>query len=243
MNSVCEPVVKSCRREPTATTRSASRAQPFAAGEPVTPIAPTLSGWSHARLLLPACVSATGTPWRDANAASAAPASLYSTPPPTITSGRRAARRLAIARSSSPASGAGRRMCSTCGARKSSGQSKACACTSCGSARQTGPHSAGSVIVRIACGSAARICSGRTMRSKNRVTGRRLSLALMSPQWKSSTCCSTGSGARDAKVSPGNSSTGRRFTWASAAAVTRLVAPGPMLVVTAMTRRRKFAFA
>jgi hypothetical protein len=81
------------------------------------------------------------------------------------------------------------------------------------------------------------------MRSKKRVTGRKASLTLTSPWWKSSSCCSTGSGARDANVSPGINSTGSRLTWASAAAVSRLVAPGPMLVVTAMMRRRKFAFA
>ncbi len=44
VNSVCEPVVKSCRRVPTAMTRSASRAPSLAAGEPVTPTAPTFSG-------------------------------------------------------------------------------------------------------------------------------------------------------------------------------------------------------
>jgi len=81
------------------------------------------------------------------------------------------------------------------------------------------------------------------MRSKKRVTGRSVSFALTSPWWKSSTCCSTGSGAREAKVSPGSSSSGNRLTWASAAAVTRLVAPGPMLVVTARMRRRMCAFA
>jgi hypothetical protein len=46
---------------------------------------------------------------------------------------------------------------------------------------------------------------------------------------------------RLAKTSPGSSSTGRRLTWASAAAVTRLVAPGPIEVVAAMKRRRMFA--
>ena len=44
-------------------------------------------------------------------------------------------------------------------------------------------------------------------------------------------------------MSPGSSSTGRRFTCASAAAVTRFVAPGPIEVVTAIMRRRKCAFA
>jgi hypothetical protein len=45
------------------------------------------------------------------------------------------------------------------------------------------------------------------------------------------------------ETSPGSSSTGRRLTWASAAAVTRLVAPGPMEVVTAMIRWRNCALA
>jgi hypothetical protein len=81
------------------------------------------------------------------------------------------------------------------------------------------------------------------MRSNQRVTGRNASFTLTSPAAKSSSCCSTGSGAREANTSPGSSSTGRRFTCASAAAVTRLVAPGPMEVVTAMMRRRKCAFA
>ena len=35
-------------------------------GEPVTPMAPSCSGWSHGKLLLPACVSATGMPCRSA---------------------------------------------------------------------------------------------------------------------------------------------------------------------------------
>ncbi len=130
---------------------------------------------------MPACVSHTGTPCAVANAASALPASLYSTPPPATSSGRREARKAAIARSSSAVSGAARRMRSVAGARNSSGQSKASACTSCGSARHTGPHSAGSSMVRIAFGSAVRICSGRTMRSKKRVTGRKASLTLTSP--------------------------------------------------------------
>ncbi len=48
---------------------------------------------------------------------------------------------------------------------------------------------------------------------------------------------------RLAKTSPGRSSTGRRLTWATAAAVTMFVAPGPMDVVQAIMRRRACAFA
>ena len=81
------------------------------------------------------------------------------------------------------------------------------------------------------------------MRSKYRDTGRRQSLAVTVPLAKSSTCCSTGSGARETKTSPGRSSTGSRLTCASAAAVTRLVAPGPIDVVHAIIRRRKCALA
>ena len=81
------------------------------------------------------------------------------------------------------------------------------------------------------------------MRSKYRLTGRKQSLALTVPSEKSSTCCSTGSGIRLAKTSPGRNSTGRRFTCASAAAVTMLVAPGPMDEVTAMARLRLWALA
>ena len=106
-----------------------------------------------------------------------------------------------------------------------------------------GPQSAGSSSTAIACGSDASSCSGRVMRSQNRDTGRRQSLAVTVGSPKSSSCCSTGSGWRLAKVSPGSSSTGRRFACASAAAVTRLVAPGPTEVVQAIMRRRRFALA
>src|SRR5436853_43892 len=81
------------------------------------------------------------------------------------------------------------------------------------------------------------------MRSKYRDSGRRQSFAVMSPSLKSSSCCSTGSGARVANTSPGKSSTGSRLTWATAAAVARFVAPGPMEVVHAIMRRRYEALA
>jgi hypothetical protein len=68
-------------------------------------------------------------------------------------------------------------------------------------------------------------------------------LADTPPSWKSSTCCKAGSGARDMKTSPGRNSTGKRLTCASAAAVTMLVAPGPIDVVQAIIRRRMCALA
>ena len=76
-----------------------------------------------------------------------------------------------------------------------------------------------------------------------RLTGRKASFALTVPSPKSSTCCKTGSGARLANTSPGSKSTGSRFTCASAAAVTRFSAPGPIEVVTAIARRRFIALA
>ena len=81
------------------------------------------------------------------------------------------------------------------------------------------------------------------MRSKYRDTGRKQSFADTVPSEKSSTCCSTGSGRRPANTSPGRSSTGSRLTCATAAAVTMLVAPGPIEVVQAIMRRRRDALA
>jgi Periplasmic binding protein-like domain len=60
---------------------------------------------------------------------------------------------------------------------------------------------------------------------------------------ESSTCWRTGSGMRLAKTSPGRSRTGCRLTCATAAAVTRLVAPGPIDVVQTIIRRRACALA
>ena len=57
------------------------------------------------------------------------------------------------------------------------------------------------------------------------------SLTETSPRPGASSCCSTGSGRRDAKTSPGTSSTGSRLTVASAAPVTMFVAPGPIELV------------
>jgi hypothetical protein len=93
---------------------------------------------------------------------------------------------------------------------------------------------------RIACSAAGTICSGRQIRSKYFETGRKQSFTDASPAHGSSSCCSTGSGRRDANTSPGRSSTGRRFTVASAAPVTMFVAPGPIDVVHARVPNRFF---
>jgi hypothetical protein len=88
------------------------------------------------------------------------------TPPPAITSGRRAARIAPTARVTAAGSGTGLAMCHTRGANSWPGQSYASACTSWGSASVTAPVSAGSVSTRIARSSALGSCSGRQMRSK-----------------------------------------------------------------------------
>ncbi len=126
----------------------------------------------------------------------------------------------------------------TRGARNSSGQSWASACTSWGSASVTAPVSTGSVSVRTAARAAPISCSGRLIRSKYRETGRKTSLTLTSPAHGASSCWSTGSATRVAKVSPGRSSTGSRLMVAPAAAVTMLVAPGPTEEVQANVERR-----
>ena len=102
---------------------------------------------------------------------------------------------------------------------------------------------AGSSIVATAWGSEWTTCSGLTMRSQNRVTGLNESFTVAEGSWKLSTCCSTGSGMRLANVSPESSSTGRRLAWATAAAVTMFVAPGPMELVATMIWRRRMALA
>ena len=102
----------------------------------------------------------------------------------------------------------------------------------------TAPVSAGSASTRIALSSADGSCSGRSMRSKYRDTGRNVSFTEAPCQAGSSSCCSTGAGARVAKMSPGSSSTGSRLIVASAAPVTMLVAPGPIEEVTARADSR-----
>jgi hypothetical protein len=93
--------------------------------------------------------------------------------------------------------------------------------------------SAWSVSTRIASSAAGTSCSGRSMRSKKRETGRKQSLTDTLASEGTSSCWSTGCGRRVAKVSPGSSSTGSRFTVASAAPVTMFVAPGPTELVHA----------
>lgn len=102
----------------------------------------------------------------------------------------------------------------------------------------TAPVSAGSVSTRIAWSAEASSASGRVIRSKKRETGRRASLTVMSASEGCSSCCSSGSAGRVAKWSPGSRSTGSRLMVARAAPVTRLVAPGPMEVVTACAESR-----
>jgi hypothetical protein len=68
-------------------------------------------------------------------------------------------------------------------------------------------------------------------------------LAVVVGSPTTSICCSTGSGRRLAKVSPGKSRMGSRFTCATAAAVTMLVAPGPIELVHAIMRRRFIVLA
>ena len=48
---------------------------------------------------------------------------------------------------------------------------------------------------------------------------------------------------RDAKVSPASNNSGSRLLWATAAAVTMLVAPGPIDDVATMIWRRRAALA
>jgi hypothetical protein len=131
----------------------------------------------------------------------------------------------------------------TRGSKNATGNSNAWVWTSCGSPMKAGPQSAGSSIVATAWGSDWSTCSGRTMRSQNRVTGRNASLAVMVGSPKCSTCCSTGSFSRLANVSPESSSTGRRLACAMPAAVTMLSAPGPIELVATMICRRRMALA
>src|SRR6185436_83421 len=167
------------------------------------------------------------------------------TPPPATSSGRRADRITSTARASAAGSGTGRATCQTRSANSSSGQSYACACTSCGSAIVAAPVSAGSVSTRIAPSSAAGSCSGRHTRSKNRDSGRNASLTVTSWPAGDSSSCSTGPDTRVANTSLGSSSTGSRFTVASAAPVSMFDEPGPIEAVQAqvVSRLRCRAYA
>ena len=95
----------------------------------------------------------------------------------------------------------------------------------------------------MAWGSAVRSCSGREMRSKKRLTGRKASLTVRSASTGCSSCCSTGPCLRLANVSLGRSSTGRRLIVAVAAPVSMFVAPGPIEAVQASVESRRDALA
>ncbi len=69
------------------------------------------------------------------------------------------------------------------------------------------------------------------------------SLTLTSMLSGYSSCCKTGSGRREAKMSPGRSSTGRRLIVAMAAPVIMFVAPGPIDEVQANVCKRFFILA
>src|SRR3546814_9514714 len=92
----------------------------------------------------------------------------------------------------------------------------------------------------LACINEAISCSGRLMRSQNRDTGRKQSLTETSDDNGNSSCCNTGSTCRLAKISPGSNSTGSRLMVAAAAAVSMLVAPGPIDDVQANVDKRFF---
>ena len=133
----------------------------------------------------------------------------------------------AAARASTTGSGTGRGTCQTRGANSSAGQSRASACTSCGSARVTAPVPAGSVSTRMAPSRADGSCSGRQTRSKNTDTGRNASFTDTSRAAGCSSSCRTGVATLVANTSPGSSRTGSRLMVARAAPVTMFVAPGP----------------
>ncbi len=166
--------MKSLRRVPAQITTSASAASAFAARVPFTPMPPASHSPRYAPL--PADVSATGIAQASASAASAASAAEWTTPPPATISGRRAPARTATAASSSAAAGGRRGTDQVRGAKNAAGQSYASPCRSWCSASVTAPAASGSSSTRIASGSAASSCSGRAMRSKKRLTGRRHSL-------------------------------------------------------------------
>ena len=106
-----------------------------------------------------------------------------------------------------------------------------------------GPHSPGSRMMLTACGSELSTWAGSVMRSQKRTTGRKASFTVIDGVPGCSTCCSTGSGRREWKVSPAMKSTGSRFAIAIPAAVTMLVAPGPTDDVAIMICWRRLALA
>ena len=165
------------------------------------------------------------------------------TPPPATISGRFADRITSAAEAITDRSGSGRATCQVRSAKSDSGQSNASACTSCGRAIVAAPVSTGSVSTLIAPSRAAGNCSGRQTRSKKRDSGLNASLTVTSLSWGSSSSCRTGALTRVANVSDGSSRTGSRLMVASAAPVSILVDPGPMLAVTAHACIRSFCLA
>ena len=86
-------------------------------------------------------------------------------------------------------------------------------------------------------------CSGRLIRSQYRVNAWNASVTVIVGFWKFSTCCNTGSGSLFANVSPDRSRIGSRLAWAVAAAVRRLVQPGPIELVATMICLLRLALA
>src|SRR5699024_5517603 len=87
------------------------------------------------------------------------------------------------------------------------------------------------------------MCSGRVIRSQYLVTGLKASLVVTARLSLCSSCCRTGSGCLEAKVSAGNTSSGILLTVAVAQAVTMLAAPGPTDDAQAMIFFLLFCFA
>ena len=158
--------MKSCRRVPTARTTSAAAATTFADEEPVIPSGPACRSWECGTSVRPAVVSTSGIPCRSAKSRARCPAPEYRTPPPSTSNGRFEARRTPAASVTDRRSGRGRSGRCVTGSNSASGKSYVSAWTSCGSARTTGPLSAGSVSTRATCGNVEISCSGRVIRSK-----------------------------------------------------------------------------
>jgi len=99
------------------------------------------------------------------------------------------------------------------------------------------------VSTRIAAESRGHELFGRWMRSQYLHTGWKQSLTLTSPRLGDSSCCSTGSGRRDAKNIAGKQQHRQPLMVAAAAPVSMLVAPGPIDVVQASVASRFRIFA
>ena len=87
LNSVQDPVVKSCSRHPIEIIKSACSANLFAGSQPVTPTGPHHAGSEANNVDFPATVSTTGTPNLAANSEITLCALLYLAPPPAIIKG------------------------------------------------------------------------------------------------------------------------------------------------------------